>query len=215
MRIRADWGERQSVKQQAAYQAGVEIKIDREAINLKSQFAHDPEGLDNAWKAFTEATLSEVETWAVTPVQEYLGRRGNEAYSSVLNQKVTRDDQLANEALTAKRKAADDDVLGLAMSGAIGTPEYERAYENYRSVLDVGVTTGAWSLDEALLAEEDLSARATGETASLTALQIEKDKGFAAAVDFIRSEILENDKLSLSPGQRRTTFNHALSSLNL
>lgn len=201
--------------QQAGAVADFENEWRTKGIEARDQFSKDPVGFKNWAQSSIDGAVDSVPPWMAAHAKSFLTRTFDGHYAGVLSERRSEDTRLATEALTTRRKGADDDVMALATAGKVGTPEWNAAIAVHQSVLHTAVQTGALSLDTADYLQNDLAGRAQGEVAARNALGVYKEKGFDSAVQYLRTEIRENDKLSLKPTQREAAFNRGLSSIRL
>jgi hypothetical protein len=202
-------------QRQLGYLADQETSIRRQKILLRDQYAQDPQNFENAWGAFSEATIANAEPWAVPHLKAVLGREGNDAFSAVLNERRHRDEALARERMTTLLQQTASDVVAAGMSGIVDTPEGRLRLQEYRSKLDEAVNSRLISPEKAEFMLDETLARAHGETAALKALDVYKRQGFDAAVKFLRESILENQEISLKPDNRWSAFKRGVEAVRL
>src|SRR5581483_5392251 len=149
---------------QVGYLADQDVEIARKRIELRDQFANDPDGFDAAWKGYSDGKLGQAEPWAVPHVQKLLGSEGNAAYSAILAEKRAQDQRLDSDRVSALATLASNDVIGSAMAGTFNTPEGQAKLEKFRAVMATAVTSKLIAPEEAERRATDLANRATAET---------------------------------------------------
>lgn len=194
-------------------------------IEARDQYALDPEGFKTWANSSIEGAVAGVQPGMAQHAKNFLTRTFDGSYSSILTERRTRDFQLADQSLEARRKAADDDVMSLASAGKVTTvdasgtlvpnPEFRAALAVHDLVLDERVKAGRIAPEAADYLKDDLEGRAQGEMAARTAVGVYREKGFDAAVDYLQKNIRENDQLTLKPAQRDKAFNRGLSQIRL
>jgi hypothetical protein len=206
---------RAELEARASYLAGQENEIAAKRIELHDKHAGDPDGFQQAWKGYTEGKTPNLPSWAIAPVTRDLGGAGNAAYASLLAERRATDKRLAAERFDIMVKRSADDVVGLAMTGQVGTPEFDERSAKLRATMNSAVELWLMSPEKADELYEDTIGRAHGEVATRSALQVYQEKGFDAATQHLRSSILENAASSLSPAQKQAAFNKGLAAIRL
>lgn len=201
--------------QQAGAVASFENDWRTKNIEARDKFANDPDGFKNWAQNSIDGAVSQAPAWMADHVKSYLTRTFDGSYAAILNEKRARDTRLAGQALEARRKAADDDVMALASGGKVGTAEWNAAVAVHNTVLQSAVEAGRVPQEQADYIRSDLAGRAQGEMAARDAVTIFHEKGFDAAVKHLTETVRDNDKLSLSVGQRQAAFNRGLSAVRL
>jgi GH24 family phage-related lysozyme (muramidase) len=214
----------------SAYRTGVERDIHLRQAGALAQFenAHldwyvkaaddfrgDPEKFENAARAHNAGALSEVPAWLAPHAEKFLGGHLEAGLRTALHQKAAQDDQISSGALDTRIKSSDDDVMGVVMAGQYGTPRYDAAVAAYNAQLDTAVQTRVMSPDEAAFRRDDLSGRARGQVAGQSATRVYAEQGYAAAIDHLQRDVLQNEDLKLSPGQRWKAFNEGKRQVDL
>lgn len=211
----ADFSEMLIKQQEARHVAESELEDARWFTDNRDAFQHNPAGFDAAARGYMEGKLAETPSWDYTRRKRFLGGKMEGTYATILSETRSRDTRLANEALVARAKSADNDLMALAAAGKIGTPEWQASEATYNSVLETSVATGLMTGEKAQLLREDFQARAQGEYVSRKGVEIYRQSGAQAANDFIRKEVLENEGLSVPVGKRYQIANRALSQVRL
>lgn len=175
----------------------------------------DPDGFLVKSQATIEGAVAEVPPWMASHARSYLTRTRNGHYANLLSAKRTRDDRIAGDALIARRQNADDDLMALASAGKVGTEEWKAAEAAHGLVLETAVSTGSISQEKADYLRDNLVGRARGEVAARKGVSDYLLFGFDRAVENLKKDILENDKLSLKPAQRQAIFNRGMSAIRL
>lgn len=163
--VGVDGMERVRHQAEVGYLAENETDITRQRIEMRDSFNHDPAGFDNAWKAYSDGKLSEAESWAVPHLQKQLGQEGNTAYSSILSEKRSRDQELDAKRISTLAEQSGGEVVASAMAGSLGTSEGQAKLVKYRNVLDTAVTSNLMTPEEADLRFNDVTSRASAESA--------------------------------------------------
>lgn len=179
------------------------------------QYRGDPVGFENAARAHNDGALSETPAPLVPHAKAYLGGKLESNLRSLLNERHSINDANAQDSLKFRLKRADDDVMGLVSAGKHDTGDFQAAVATYNGVLDTQVSAGVLTQDHADYLRDDLTARASGQHAGMQAVGVYKQNGFAAAVDFLQKNVLENDALTLRPSERQKVFSQALSAVRL
>lgn len=207
-------------QRRVGYLADADVEIARRRADLRNQFDNDPNGFDNAWKAYSDGKLSEVESWAVPHLKRTLGAEGNGAYSGLLNQKRQTDTRLATESWGALADQAGNDVISAAMSGTLVPtgPKGEIADPTIiklKGVLDSGVSSRFLSQEESDRRLLQITNRAAAE---VTIKEIgdeyrrNRENGETAgplALKAAEERILRSQNLALSEAQRYDYFRKA------
>jgi hypothetical protein len=201
--------------QDAGMRADFENDHRQQFIDARDRFAGDPEGFKNWAQAHTDGAVGQVPERMIPHAKRYLGGMADANYSAILGEKRRDDDVRATESLKARRLTAAEDVMGMAAAGKVGTPEFQAAMEVHNAVLDTAVASGKMAPEMAEYAREDLTGQAQGEMASRAALNVYREKGFDAAVEFLTRNVRENDALSLKSSTRDKIFNKGLASIRL
>jgi hypothetical protein len=207
--------------QQAGATADFEEKWRKENVEARDRFARDPEGFKKWAEASRDGALGQVPGWMGPHAKDYLNRTFDGTYATLLTEKRHEDDRLATNALTARQKSADDDVMALASAGKVRgadgqpDPEFSAALTVHDDVLRTAVDMGRMSPEMADYLRADLQGRAQGEMAARDALSVYREKGFDAAVEHLTKNVRENDSLSLKPAQRDKIFNRGLAAIRL
>ncbi|MCL4712156.1 MAG: hypothetical protein KJZ73_13015 [Pseudorhodoplanes sp.] len=202
-------------QQQARRVADFEIEHTDWFVKARDRFNNDPAGFENAARAHMDGALQQVEPWLAAHAKRFLGGKVESGLSGILSETRARDQRLAAQSLDARRQSVDNEVMGLATAGKIGTPEWTAAIETFNGVLDSAVNTGLMPQDKADLLREDLTSRAQGENAARMATQVYREKGFEAASRFLQESVIENEKLSLKTGARQQIFNRGMAAVRL
>jgi hypothetical protein len=147
----------------------------------RDQFANDPEGFKTWAQSSTDGAIAEAPSWMVPHAKQFLSREFESAYSSILSERRAQDKRLDGQAVIARTKMADDDVMSIASSGKLGTDEGKAAVETYKGVLDAAVNSGLMARDHAQFLTEDLTTRAQGTVIRNSVQQVYQEKGYEAA----------------------------------
>lgn len=190
-------------KAQVGYLADQDVAIQRRQIELRNEYAHDPQGFDNAWKAFSDKTQAEVQPWAVNHVRAKLGASGNGAYSAILNETRVQGDKNAEASWKALEDMASNDVTGHAMAGTLNSPAGQAAIEKYRGVVRTGVTSQFIVPEQAEQRMGTLESLATVYASRAGVKATFDADGPIGAIKQI-DEITRDQSLKLSPEQRVT-----------
>lgn len=202
-------------QQQVGYLAEQDTEIARKRLELRDQFANDPQGFDAAWKGYTDGKLGAAQPWSVNHLRRVLGNEGNSAYGAILGERRARDQRLAGEKIATLATQTGSDVIGSAMAGTLNTPDGGAKIETYRNVLQSAVTAGLHPQEWADYHLDDTLSKAHGEEAARSGVQVYRERGFEAAVDHLRRNILENETLSLKPEARHRAFSRGMQALRL
>jgi hypothetical protein len=200
---------------QVGYLADQNVEIARKRIEMRDQFASNPDGFDAAWAGYTEGKVGQAEPWALPHIKKLLGTEGNAAYSAILGEKRAEDGRLDASRIGALATQTSSDVIGAAMAGTLGSPDGEIKIGKFRAVLDSAVTSRLMPKEKADLLFDDTMSKAQGEIAARDGVQVYREKGFDAAVDHLKKGILENETLSLKGESRYKAFNRGLSAVRL
>lgn len=190
-------------------------------IKNRDAFSHNPKGFEDAANAHIEGSLQGVSPWLATHAQKFLNGKKNSTLQTILSETRNRDEKLAAESLEARRKSADNDVIGLAMAGRVtgqdgqADPNFVAALQTYDAVLESAVSTGLMTREKADLLREDLDGRAQGEAMSRDAVRIYREGGLEAANKFLREKVLENESLPLPAAKKYQVFNRAMSQVKI
>jgi len=190
-------------KAQVGYLAEQDVAIQRRQIELRNQFANDPQGFDNAWKTYSDETQGAVEPWAVNHVKAKLGASGNGAYSAILNETRARGDRNAEASWKALEDMSANEVTGHAMAGTMHTPAGQTALEKYRGVVRSGVSSQFIVPDQAEQRIGTLESVATVYASRAVIRDAFDGQGPIDAIKQIDA-ITRDTNLKLSPEQRVT-----------
>ena len=199
---------------QAAYLAEQENEIARKRIELHDQYAKDPAGFDAAWRGYAEGKLGTADSKAVPHLSKALGGAGNAAYASILAAKRAEDHRLDSEKMSVLVKRSADDIVGAAMADTLNTEDGQAKIAKLQATTASAVNLKLMSQEKADEIMDDAISRAHGEAAAQSGLKVYQEKGFDAAVQHLRSSILESQS-SLSPSQKQAAFSKGLSTIRL
>ena len=205
---------RQELEQRAGYLAEQENEIAAKRIELADLHHDDPQAFQSAWKGYSDGKMTGAPSWSRAQITKALGGAGNAAYASLLNVKRAQDQKLAADRLNTLITRSGDDVVGSAMAGQMGTPDWEQKVAKLQGSLDSAVNLKLMPQEKADEIRDDVVARAHGEVATRRALQVYQEKGFDAAATDLRTSILESQS-SLSPAQKQAAFNKGLAAIRL
>lgn len=206
---------REELEARAGYMAEQENEIAAKRIELADKYHLDPEGFKAEWGAYVESKQGGAEKWARPGLTKALAGAGNSAYSSILTARRNEDRRLNTERLNTMIARDGDDVVGAAMAGQMGTPDWEAKVAKLQGSLDSAVNLRLMPQEKADEIRDDVSSRAHGEVATRAALTVYREKGREAAIQHLRSSILENASSSLSPTQKQAVYNKGLSAIEL
>lgn len=206
---------REELEARAGYMAEQENEIAAKRIELADKHHLDPEGFKAAWGAYADSKQAGAETWARPGLTKALGGSYASAYSTILNQKRAQDHKLNADRVTTMITRDGDDVVGTAMAGQMGTPDWDAKVAKLQHSLDSAVNLKLMPQEKADEIRDDVASRAHGEVATRTALDVYREKGREAAIAHLRSSILENTASSLSPTQKQAVYNKGLSAIEL
>jgi hypothetical protein len=198
--------------QRAAYFADQEMAARRKRVELQTQFATDPAGFNNAWQGYVSGAVQQVDPAARETMMRIWNGEGTTAYTSLLMEKENRDRRLAGDSLTARLTAAGEDVLGLAASGRIGTPEFSKAVETYDGIGATMANGGFISSDGFSVDKASLLGKAAGESILYSANGLYDTKGYEAALAETDA-LLKDPRSGLSPAEQRNYFGKVRSTL--
>lgn len=210
--------ERETNKAQLGYLADNEVEITRKRIELRNQYANDPQGFDREWTAYRDGKLGAAEPWAVPHLRKSLASEGNAGYSATLEERRRRDEQLDQRRLKALADQTADEVIVSAMAGTLGNAEGIERTVKFKHVLDSAVNAGFLTRDEADLRILETTSRAGAEAVIRNigeTYRANRAKGLEAGEIALRDaeeRLLrsENEDLrGLSPEQRRAYYEKA------
>jgi len=208
-------GELEFHQQQARHVAETENEDADALVKLRDKHAFNPQAFEAEARGYLDGKVEASPTWDVARRKRYIGGKLEATLGTILNETRSRDTRLAGEALDSRRLTADNEVMGLAIAGKVGTPDWAAANATYQGVLDTAVSTKLISPEKAEMLRDDLAGRAQGEHAGRSAVGVYRERGFAAATEYLQKNILENDGLSLKPSQRQAIFNRGLAAVRL
>lgn len=206
---------REELEARAGYMAEQENEIAAKRIELADKHHLDPEGFKAEWGAYAESKQGGAEKWARPGLTKALGGAGNSAYSSILTARRNEDRRLNTERLNTMIARDGDDVVGAAMAGQMGTKDWDAKVAKLQGSLDSAVNLKLMPQEKADEIRDDVSSRAHGEVATRAAVTVYREKGREAAIQHLRSSILENASSSLSPTQKQAVYNKGLSAIEL
>jgi hypothetical protein len=200
---------------QVGYLADQNVEIARKRIEMRDQFASNPDGFDAAWAGYTEGKVGQAEPWALPHIKKLLGTEGNAAYSAILGEKRSEDKRLDVSSIDALAKMAANDVLGTAMAGTFNSPEGQAKVEKFRAVMATAVTSKLIAPEEAERRIVDVTNRATAETLikhigdDYRTNRANGEIAGPAALKAAEETILRNPALPLSEEQRYAYYHKA------
>jgi hypothetical protein len=190
-------------KAQVGYLAEQDVEIQRKQIELRNQFANDPQKFDAEWSGYSEGKLAAVQPWAVNHVRAKLGGSGNTAFSAILNETRVKSEADSKKSWTTLEDMAANDVQSSAMAGTLNTPEGQVKIEKYRNVVATGVTSRFIVPEVAEQRIANLESTATVYAARTGIKNTFEAEGPLAATKHI-DDLTRNENLKLSPEQRLT-----------
>lgn len=197
------------------YLAEQDTEIARTRTDLRDKFANDPAGFDANWTAYKDGKIGAAEPWAVPHLTAKLGTEGNAGYSAVLGERRATDRRLDSERITTAATQSSSDVIGSAMAGTLQTPDGQLKISKFQSQLDTAVTSELMTKEKADFLFDDTMSKATSELAAREGVQVYREKGFDAAVEHLKTKILENETLSLKGEGRYKAFNRGIQAIKL
>jgi hypothetical protein len=127
-----------------------------------------------------------------THAKQFLSRETDGKYAAVLGEKRHQDKQLDSQALVARTKMADDDVMSIASAtGSLNSPEGKAAVATYQGVLDSSVSLGLIPREQAQLLTEDLTTRSQGAIIRKSVEGVYREQGYEAAREHLSKTIDE------------------------
>jgi hypothetical protein len=186
----------------------------------RDTFAKDPEGFKNWSQATTDGAISEVPDWMVPHAKSFLSTQHGAAYAGITAERRALD--LRNDAEQVHATIAMDgsDVITAAAAGTLvpnaGTEVRDPRILKLTATLDAAVNSELMAPAKRDQILEEVVGKAHGETAAREGLRIYRETGgnYQAAVDHLKTSILENEDLTLKPSARHAAFNAGMQALN-
>ncbi|NUB27729.1 hypothetical protein GAY30_23025 [Azospirillum brasilense] len=195
-------------RQAVAFLGETEVAARTKLLELQDKHRENPDAFRNEWDGYRKGVIKSSPGPFAKQIDIMLQEEGNRGLGVVLNAKHSRDERLARQSTTALLKQSSDDVIGLAMAGRVGTPEYQEARQKHQAKLAAAVSSGLLADDEAAIALEDLDGQAAGQHALALITPTYAERGADATRKWIRGELL-NPELRLRPAQRIALENRA------
>lgn len=201
-------GLREIEQAKAGQMAAAELEDQKKQIELRDANQYNPAAFEAAWDGYTKGVLEKAPLWSVKDRSVSLGKLGIGAYRAVVTETRARDNQLESQAVTARLKQAGEDIISGAMAGTL-QPSDERL-QNYNDILTSAVNLKLMPQEVADIKRDDVMSTAFGESAARDGVREYREKGLSGAEQFLRSSILENDKLTLSASQKTRIYNRGM-----
>lgn len=150
-------------------------------IEARDQFTNNPDGYKTWAQSSTDGAISGAPSWMVPHAKQFLSHEFERSYASILGERRAQDKHLESQAIVARTKMADDDVMSIASSGKLNTDEGKAAVETYKGVLGAAVNSGLMAPDHAQYLTEDLTTRAQATVIRNSVEQVYRKDGFEAA----------------------------------
>lgn len=198
-------------QRQVGYLADRENAVNDWTVENRAKSAFKPDEFKSNAEAFRDGTIANAEPWAVPHLSRYINQHTNSAYAGILHEKLAQDKHLSSEALTTNILTSENDLVGAAMGGL---PIATHAMA-LRARLDAAVTAGFHPKEWADARFEMTLSKAADETAARSAVEIYHKAGYEPAVDHLRTNILENNELSLKPEQKQAAFRRGMEAIRL
>lgn len=192
-----------------------EVEIGRKRLELEAQHRLDPQGFENDWEAYKAGKLEQAQPWAINHLTRALGSAGNASLRSIQTSRIAFDERQDAERGSALASQAANDVVGAAMAGTLHTPDGKVRIQKYTAVLDSLVTSNLMTSEKRDLILDETLSKAEGELAARRGVQTYREKGFDAAVQELRTNILENENLSLKGESRWKAYNRGVAAIRL
>lgn len=203
-------------EQKMAGLAAYDAKLTQDNIDLRQQYPDNPQGYLAAAQAnaekhaqAAESTLGPVAGAAVRRLAE---QKVTETYGGLVAQTSARDQQRAENAITAQMTSASDDAIALARQGADpNSPPMQAALSKYSTLLDEKVNNprSTYTPEQRDLDLADFQGQIAGARHLYHVDQVYKDQGYQAAADAAK-DILTNQNYKLTPAQRQAYFSHSM-----
>jgi hypothetical protein len=177
---------------QLAQIASFEVDNRAKFTKARDEFSGNPDGFQKWADNTTSGALAEVPGWMQTHAKQFLSRETDGKYAAVLGEKRHQDKQLDSQALVARTKMADDDVMSIASAtGSLNSPEGKAAVATYQGVLDSSVSLGLIPREQAQLLTEDLTTRSQGAIIRKSVEGVYREQGYEAAREHLSKTIDE------------------------
>lgn len=177
---------------QLAQIADFEVDWRAKRTAARDEYANDPEGFKKWADNSTEGALANVPGWMVPHAKQFLSREFESSQAAIQSERRARDKQLDTQAIVARTKMADDDVMSIASAtGSLNSPEGKAALATYQGVVNSSVSLGLMAPEQAQLMTEDLTTRSQGALIRKSVEQVYRDQGFDAARDHLNKTIDE------------------------
>ena len=112
-----DWVQKERAAAEAAYLGKLNVQAERRAIDLRNEYAFDPEGFDNAWKKYSETTVAAADSRYRGSVETSLGQIGLPKYGRIVDEKRSRARSQQKQTLGAMVETYSDRAIALALNG--------------------------------------------------------------------------------------------------
>lgn len=173
-------------RQQVADLANFEVEWREKKNTARDHFVGDPDGFKKWATERTGEALQNVPGSILPQAKQFLSREFEGAHNAILSEKRSQDKRLEGQALTARLKMADDDVMSIASAtGSLNTPEGIAAVATYKGIADSAAESGIIAREQAQLLTEDLTTRSQGALIRKSVEGVYREQGFEAAKDHL------------------------------
>jgi hypothetical protein len=177
-----DFAKQEMRRAQIAAIADFEVSWREKKNAARDQFTLDPEGFKKWADESTAGAVQQVPGWMLPHAKQFLSREFEGAHGAILGERRAQDKRLEGQALTARIKLADDDVMSIASAtGGLNSPEGIAAVATYKGVVDSAAESGIIASEQAQLLTEDLTTRSQGAIIRKSVEGVYREKGFEAA----------------------------------
>lgn len=207
------WVQKEKAAAEAAYLGKLEAQARRHAIDLRDEYAFDPEGFDTAWAAYSNETIETADDRYKANVETTLGQVGTPAYGRIVDEKRAQTRSQERQTLSAMATVHADRAISLGRAGQAGTDQYNEAVGASIAAIDLMVEAGHMSREMGDLEIARQVSEVRMESLMPQVLGAYRSSGPVAALRTIDS-IADDPKLQLSPEERDSFRSRASARVN-
>lgn len=190
-----------------SYLGGLEVDARKKRLELMAEHPEDPQAFDAAWQGYRKGAVEQADPRFVAQVGQTLDQEGSAGFTAVSGARMARDRQNAADTLDARLTMNENDLFGMAQSGATNSEEFNASLGQYDTWLNNAVSAGIMAPEKAALMSESIRGRTAAEGLIYTLTGKYQETGAQQALAWAREGIAGLQ--DLTPGQRITLMNRA------
>jgi tRNA splicing endonuclease len=195
----SDQFQKEAAAADAKYLAGLENDVKKNAVELRHQYNHDPEGFKTAWEGFKAGKLANVPGRIQEAARIAIDERGVGVHDTLLGERRSRDRGLAAESINQQYQNIQNEILAEARNGTFG-PKIDQLSAKASAIMQSAVNLELKSAQAAQIEMDDLFDLAKAEGVLGGAERTYETKGYETAIASL--EALRDPALNLTPAQR-------------